>query len=309
MKAALLVSYGGQDAVKIDNTERPEPSANEVQIEVVSASVNPFDYKVRDGLMQDSIRLELPIVIGGDVAGIVRALGDGVTEFSIGDQVYGQANALKQGSIAEYTVVNISQLALKPKVDFETSAALPLASVSAYQALYEHLKLTKDQKILIHGGGGGIGSVAIQLAKNVGAHVATTASKKDEDYVLALGADMFIDYHADDFTKHVKEYDCVFDTVGGETFIKSYEVVRPGGKIVTMASQPSAELDAKYDIHSMHQSTKVTTGKLNAIAELVNDDQLKIHIDKLFDLTDAPEALEYLKTGHPRGKVVVQVKN
>lgn len=309
MKAALLENYGGQEAVIVGSVDRPEPTANEVQVEVYAASVNPFDVKVRDGLMKDSIPLSLPLVIGGDVAGVVRALGEGVSEFNIGDEVYGQANALKQGSIAEYTVVNISQLALKPKVDYNLAAALPLVAASAYQALNDHLMLTKDQKILIHGGGGGIGSVAIQLAKDIGAYVATTVSEKDKDYVASLGADKVIDYKNEDFTELVKDYDCVFDTVGGETFENSYKVLRPGGKIVTMAAQPNHELDGKYDVTATHQFTKVTTEKLDSITKLVNNGTLKVNIDKEYSLDEAPSALEYLKTGHPRGKVVINAKS
>lgn len=309
MKAALLEKYGSEGSVRVSDVDMPEPSANEVQVKVYAASVNPFDVKVRDGVMKDSIQINLPIVIGGDVAGVVKALGEGVSEFNIGDEVYGQANALKQGSLAEYTVVNISQLGLKPDVDYEYAAALPLVAASAYQALFEHLKLTKDQRILIHGGGGGIGSIAIQLAKNIGAYISTTVSAKDKDYVASLGADLVIDYKTEDFNKLVKDYDCVFDTVGAHTFINSYKCLRPGGKIVSMASPPNHELDAKYDVTSIHQFTKVSPDKLNAITKLVNEGVLNVNIDKVFDLLQAPQALEYLKNGHPRGKVVVRVKS
>lgn len=309
MKAALLKDYGGENAVIVGEAERPEPSANEVQVEVHAASVNPFDNKVREGVMKDSIPINFPLILGGDVAGVVTALGEGVAEFSIGDQVYGQANALKQGSLAECTVVSISQLGLKPDVDYVTAAALPLVSASALQALNKHIKLSKDQKILIHGGAGGIGSIAIQIAKDIGAHVATTVSATDKEYASELGADVVIDYQTEDFTELVKDYDAVFDTVGGETFKKSYEVLRPGGKIVSMAAEADHELDAKYDVTSTHQFTRVTTEVLNKITELVNKGKIKVNIDKVFSLDQAPQALEYLKTGHPRGKVVVEVKS
>jgi alcohol dehydrogenase len=309
VKAALLEDYGGESAVKIGEVDRPEPLANEVQVEVYAASVNPFDYKIRDGIMKDAIHINFPLVLGGDMAGVVMALGEGVSEFSVGDQVYGQANATKQGSIAEFTVVNVSQLAIKPDTDYETAAALPLVASSAYQALHSHLKLAKDQKILIHGGGGGIGSMAIQLAKIIGAYVATTVGAKDKDYVKQLGADLVIDYADQDFTKLVKNYDAVFDMVGGDTFEKSYQVLRPGGKIVSMVAQPNHGLDAKYDVVSTHQFTKTTTESLNEITKLVNRNKLKVNIDKTYSLNEAAKALEYLKTGHPRGKVVVMVKN
>ena len=309
MRAALLEKYGGENSVKIGTSERPEPSANEVQIEVYAASVNPFDVKLREGVMKDAIPLNLPLVMGGDVAGIVTALGDGVREFNVGDEVYGQANATKQGSLAEYTVVNISQLAQKPDVDYKTAAALPLVSSSVYQAIYKHLHLTKDQKILIHGGGGGIGSMAVQLAKQIGAFVAVTVSEKDKDYVKELGTDLVIDYNEEDFTELVKNYDCAFDTVGGDTFERSYLTLRPGGKLLSMTTPPNHELDAKYDVTSIHQSTKVTTEGLNEIAKLVNHNKLIVNLDQVFSLDKASVALEHLKNGHPRGKVVVQVKS
>ncbi len=309
MKAALLEKYGGEDAVKIGNVDRPEPAANEVQVEVCSASLNPFDYKLREGIMKENIHINFPLVLGGDVSGTISALGDGVSEFSIGDKVYGLANATKQGSLAEYTVVSISQLAMIPEVDYDTAAGLPLAACSAYQALHDHLQLASGQKILIHGGGGGIGSLAIQLAKFAGAYVATTLSARDKEFAEKLGADKTIDYATEDFTKLVKNYDSVFDTVGGETFEKSYLVLRPGGKIVSMSAGPNHELDAKYDITSLHQSTQASSERLEAITKLVNDHALTLNIDKVFNLDQAAEALEYLKSGHPKGKVIVRVKS
>jgi NADPH:quinone reductase-like Zn-dependent oxidoreductase len=308
MKAAIIDSYGGQDAVNIKDVDVPEPLVNEVQVDVYYASINPFDYKLRDGMFQDSIHVNFPLVLAGDVSGIVSAVGEGVTSFSVGQEVYGQANATKQGSLAEYTIVNTSQLALKPQVGFEIAASLPLVSASAYEAIHEHLNLKTSQKILIHGGAGGIGSMAIQIAKYTGAYVATTVSAKDKDYVKSIGADEAIDYKDQDFTELIHSFDAVFDTVGGETTEKSYTVLKPGGKLVSMASDPSAELEGRYDVKAIHMFTKTSSSVLSEVAKLVNNKKLAVNIDKTFDINQAAEALEYLKTGHPRGKIVIKIK-
>lgn len=311
MKAAQLVQYGGKDAVKINNVPQPVAKSGEVLVTVYAAGVNPFDIKVRDGLAREMAELDLPATLGGDVAGTVAAVRAGAAGFVIGQAVYGQANALGgQGSFAEATTVEAKQLARKPEqVDFTTAAALPLVSCSAYQALIDHMKLQPGQKILIHGGAGGIGMLAIQLAKQLGAYIATTATQADRDFLKKLGADEVIDYKTQDFSKLLKDYDAVYDTVGGATNQKSYEILKPGGALVSMVEQPNETLVKKYNIHYTAQFTRVTTERLMKIAELVNAGTLKVTLDKVFPLDQAAEALEYLKTSHTRGKVVLRVKD
>jgi NADPH:quinone reductase-like Zn-dependent oxidoreductase len=269
--------------------------------------VNPFDTTGRDGAATHMAELELPATLGGDVAGVVTKDSHGFTK---GQAVYGQANALGgHGSFAEYTPVKASQLAAKPTgIDFAEAAALPLVGVSAYQALVDHMGLQKSQKILIHGGAGGIGSMAIQLAKHLGAYVATTVSARDTDFVKNLGVDEIVDYKNQDFSTILRDYDAVYDTVGGETNHLSYQVLKSGGHLVSMAEQPNEEFVKKYDIQYTAQFTQVTPKRLNALTELVDDGQLKITIDKVFPLDQTAEALEYLKTQHTRGKVVIKVK-
>lgn len=272
-------------------------------VQVRYAAVNPFDLTVREGRARQMAELGFPATIGGDFAGIVAETGE---------EVYGQANALGgQGSYAEYTPVKASQLAPKPKsIGFEQAAALPLVSSSAYQALVDHMNLQKGQKILIHGGAGGIGSVAIQIAKHLGAYVATTATAEDADFVKSLGADEVIDYKNQDFSTIIKDYDAVYDTVGGETKKKSYGVLKPGGALVSMIGPPEPddeELVKERRIKYTAQFTHVTTEHLNAITKLVDDGVLKPVIDKTFTLDEAAEALEYQKTAAPKGKVVIKV--
>ena len=235
MKAAQLIEYDGIDALKIVEVDKPKPEEGHVLVEVYAASTNPFDWKVREGLYKEYIPINLPITLGGDFAGVVVELGTGVEGFEIGQSVYGQANALSHGSYAEFATVKSSQLALKPNsINYETAAAFPLAAASAVQALNEHIDLKPNQKVLIHGGAGGIGSLAIQLAKHVGAYVATTVSAEDIEFAREIGADEVIDYKAEDFSAKLQDYDAVFDTVGGETTTDSYKVLKPGGVLVSM---------------------------------------------------------------------------
>ncbi|HEY5152481.1 MAG TPA: NADP-dependent oxidoreductase [Candidatus Saccharimonadales bacterium] len=311
MKAAQISSYDGPDSIKINDAAKPEADEGQVLVEVRAAAINPFDVKVSEGAARQMAELDFPATLGGDVAGSVASVGSGVTSFEPGQAVYGQAGALSgQGSFAEFTPVKADQLAAKPaSLDFATAAALPLVSVSAYQALVDHINLQPGQKILIHGGAGGIGSMAIQLAKHLGAYVATTAGATEAEFVKNLGADVIIDYQHSDFAEQLKDYDAVFDTVGGETNRKSYAVLKPGGAFVSMVAPADEELVKQYDVRYTSQFTHVTTERLAKIAELADSGELTVHIDKSFPLDQAAEAMKYQATAHPRGKVVIQVKD
>lgn len=311
MKAAQINGYGDKDVLKtVADAVKPKPAAGQVLVEVHAAAVNPFDWKVRAGYMKDGHPLSFPATLGGDFSGVVAELGEGVSGVAVGDEVYGQANAVGgQGSYAEFTPVKAESLAGKPKsVDFVTAAALPLAGVSAYQALVEHMELSSGQKILIHGGAGGIGSFAVQLAKHLGAYVATTATADDAEYVKSLGADEVIDYKAQDFATILQNYDAVFDTVGGDTYKKSYQVLKPGGVIVSMLEKPDEELIKQKQIKAIAQFTRVTTERLAKLAELVDEGAIKVNVDKTFPLEEAVEALAYIQEGKHRGKVALKIK-
>jgi len=312
MKAAQITKYGGKDVLQtVDDAPKPTAGAGQVLVEVHAAAVNPFDWKVREGYMKEMVALALPATLGGDFAGTVAELDEGVTDLAVGDAVYGQANALSgQGSYAEFTPVKAEAVAPTPKsVDLTTAAALPLAGVSAYQALVEHLGLKSGQKILIHGGAGGIGSFAIQLAKHLGAHVATTASAEDTEYVKGLGADEVIDYKTQKFEDALKDYDAVYDTVGGETYTRSFQVLKRGGTIVSMTEKPNQELMQKHGVTAIAQATRVNPERLHKLAELVDQGAIKVNVDKTFPLEQASEALEYIREGHHKGKVVLKIKD
>jgi NADPH:quinone reductase-like Zn-dependent oxidoreductase len=257
------------------------------------------------------IPLQFPMTLGGDFSGIVTETGEGTT-FKKGDQVYGTAIVLSggSGSFAEFASADPSHIAHKPKnINHVQAAALPLVGVSALQVLVEHIGLSKGKKILIHGGAGGIGAIAVQLAKHLGAHVAATAGERDLQFVKTLGASEAIDYKSQAFETLLHDYDAVFDTVGGETYVKSFKILRTGGIIVSMLEQPNAALMAQYGVKAIAQGTSINTESLTKLAALVEQGVIKVHVDKTFPLEQAGEALEYLKTGHPRGKVVIDIKH
>ena len=311
MKAAQINEYGGPEVLQLSaDAPKPTPKPGQVLIEVHAASVNPFDNKVRAGSVQQWMSLDFPATLGGDVAGVVSELGEGTQGFQVGDEVYGQANSVSgQGSFAEFTPVAANSLAHKPKsLDFAESAAVPLAASSARQALVEHIDLQPGQKILIHGGAGGIGMFAVQLAKHIGAYVATTVSDKNVEFVTQLGADEVIDYKTQDFVSLISDYDAVFDTVGGETTAKSYAVLKPGGILVTMVAAPPQDTAERNDITVIAQQSKVTSEGLTEIATLIDGGVLKVYVDKVFPLDKATDAVAYLESGSHRGKVVITVK-
>lgn len=312
MKAAQFGSYGGPEVITINNVSKPAPLENQVLIEVHSATINPFDYKVRRGYMKDAMPLKLPLTIGGNLSGVVIDVGSQVADFKVGDEVFGQSYAFGGGSgaIAEYAVANAENIAIKPKeINHIQSGSLPLVGVSAIQALEQHINLTKGQKILIHGGAGGIGSIAIQLAKYLGTYVATTASSKDLEFVKGLGADEVIDYKSQDFSEILKDFDAVYDLVGGETTDKSFKVLKKGGILVSMVGAPSEELAKQYEVKVIGQNTETNSKNLSRLAGLVDQGVIKPQVAKIFPLEQTREAFEYVETGHPKGKVVINVKS
>ncbi len=312
MKAVQINQYGSVDVLEIINN-CPEPSLKkgQVLIENYSASINAIDWKMRAGYLQKWAPLSLPVTLGGDFAGKISELGEGVFGFNVGDDVYGTASIINggTGSFAQILAANSSNISFKPKtVNFEEAAALPLVGASSIQALEDHIKLQTAQKILIHGGAGGIGHIAIQLAKNLGAYVATTVKTKDRDFVKKLGADIIIDYKTQAFELILKNYDAVLDLVGGETTDKSFAVLKKSGILVTLAGMPNQQLAQKYGIIVIRQGTKTNTIHLNRLKQLVDTGKIKLHIDKIFPFEQIKEAFKYQEEIHPRGKIVIKIK-
>ncbi len=311
MKAAQFTDYGGPEVITISEVPKPTPLKDQILIEIHAATINPFDYKLRRGYMKDAMPLNLPLTLGGNLSGVVVELGTEVVNFKIGDEVFGQSYAFGGGSgaIAEYAVASVENIAIKPKsINYIEAGSLPLVGVSAIQALEQHINLTKEQKILIHGGAGGIGSIAIQLAKHLGAYVATTVSSEEAEFVKSLGADEVIDYEREKFEEKLSGFDAVYDTVGGETLDRSFKVLKKGGVLVSMLGEPNKDLAAEYGVVVFGQNTQTNSKNLSRLAELVDKGVIKPLVDKVFPLDQTRQAFEYAETGHPRGKVVISIK-
>jgi len=310
MKAIQINGYGDNSVVVLnEKATKPKVSAGKILVEVYSAAVNPVDWKIREGYLKGMMPLAFPATLGSDFSGVVAEVGEGVTSVKQGDEVYGIANAMTGGSFAEFVVVDATALSLKPTRTTHTEAAsLPLVGLSAWQALVEQINIRKGQKVLVRGGAGGIGTIAIQLAKHLGAYVMTTASQKDIDYVKGLGADEVIDYQNVKFEEKLKAYDAVFDTAGGEAYRKSFQSVKEGGIIVSMVEQPNKELMMKYKVTAKAQFTQPNADQLAKLASLVDDGIIKPRIDKSFSMEQAKDALAYQQTGSPQGKVVIAIK-
>lgn len=313
MKSVQLVKYGDvNDGLSVNNeTPNPTLNAGQILVENHAASVNPFDVKLVSGVYKDMMPVTLPAILGGDYAGIVTEVGEGVTEFKVGDEVYGSANILGKasGAFAEIVAANDKNTAKKPQhASFEEAASLVLTGVSAIQALEEHIMLKSQQKILIHGGAGGIGSAAIQLAKSIGAYVATTVSATDKDFVKDLGADEMIDYKNEKFEEKLKDFDAVYDTAGGDTAERSFLVLKQGGVLVSMLGAPNSELAKDKGVTAIGQSTQVTKARLERLAKLVDSGMIKAQIEKSLPLDSVKEAFDIVANVHPRGKVVIKLK-
>jgi alcohol dehydrogenase len=314
MKSIQIKRYGNSDVVEVnDNASIPSVSAGKILVNVKASGVNPVDWKIREGYFQQMAPLQFPSTLGMDFSGVVKKIGedDMSSDFKQGDEVYGQASVLSGGSgaFAELALANKDSIAHKPKtLNHLEAAALPLVGVSAWQALVENIGLTNGQKILIHGGAGGIGSIAIQLAKHLSAHVTTTVSTNDKEFVQRLGADQVIDYKTENFEDMLHDYDSVFDTVGGDTYKRSFKVLKKGsGIIVSMLEQPNSELMNQFGTKAVFLFSQVNRQRLAKLAQWVDQNNIKVNVDKTFSLDQASKALDYQRDVHPRGKVVLTV--
>ena len=311
MKSAQISEYGDPSIIKINEVEKPSAGEGQVLVEVHSASLNPFDSAVRAGYMKEVLPLQFPATLGGDIAGVVVELGDGVDSLALDDKVYGQASVVagNSGAFAEYAVTKVGQIAKVPDdLDFTTLASLPLVGVSALQALGQHINIRSDQKLFIHGGAGAIGSIALQIAKNIGAYVVTTTTGDGIEYVKKLGADEVIDYKTQDFSEILKDYDAVFDTVGGDDFNKSLKVLKKGGIAVSMIAQADEKLAQELGVTAQTQATHVTTEALDKLRGLVNSDVVKPNVGKVFPLEQVKDAFIARESGEVSGKIVLQIK-
>jgi NADPH:quinone reductase-like Zn-dependent oxidoreductase len=310
MKAAQINKYGDSSVIEIVDIDKPAVTAGKVLIEVHSSSLNPIDTIVRAGYMHDMMPITFPATLGGDVAGVVTEVGEDVTSVAVGDKVYGQAMILagNSGALAEFAVTSEQQIAHMPEsLSFEEAAALPLTAVSALQALHDHIGLQSGQKLFIHGGAGGIGLIAIQIAKNAGAYVATTATGDGIEAVKQLGADEVIDYKNEDFTTVLKDFDAVLNLVGNDEFTKTLHTLKKGGIGVSLAGDADDAVVEELGVTAISQFTKTTTEKLNQLTQLVESGVVKPQIDSEFSLDQIKEAFDYRENNQVKGKVVIKI--
>src|SRR5919199_1862757 len=313
MKSIQIKKYGSSDVMEVNNTASvPSPPPGKILVNVKASGINPVDWKIREGYMQQMIQLQFPSTLGMDFSGIIKQIGENIaSDFKQGDEIYGQASVLKGGSgaFAELALADQDAIAHKPKtLNHLEAAALPLVGVSAWQALVENIGLSKDKKILIHGGAGGIGSIALQLAKHLAAYVATTVSTNDKQFVQELGANQAIDYNTENFEDILHDYDAVLDTVGGDIYKRSFKILKKeSGIIVSMLEQPNSELMNQYGVKAVFLFSQVNRERLTKLAEWIDQNNIKVNVDKTFSLDEAANALDYQKDVHPRGKVVLTV--
>lgn len=306
MKAIVLHEYGGPEVLKYEDAPRPEPKENEVLVRVMAAGVNPVDALIRSGKYAKVFGTNLPLVPGYDIAGVVEKIGTKVAKLKVGDAVY--AYPMWGGGYAEYAVATDGEAALKPKsISFVEAAGVPLAALTAWQALIDVAKIDKGQTVLIHGGSGGVGSFAIQIAKARGAKVIATASTPNQDLLKQLGADVAIDYTKQKFEDVTKDVDVVLDSVGKDTLARSYGVVKKGGFIASLVAKPDqAELD-KYGIRGAPISVKPNASELAEITKLIDEKKIKPIVSQVLPLTEAVKAQEQAATHHTRGKIVLKI--
>lgn len=308
MKAVRIHHYGGPEVLTYEDSPRPKPGPADVLVRVAAAGVNPVDWKIRQGYLRERVQLSFPAILGLDVAGEVEELGPGATRFKIGDSVFGRADPSRDGSYAEYIVVQESLLALRPKsIDDVLAASIPLAALTAWQSLFEAAGLAKGQTILIHGASGGVGGFAVQFARWKGAHVIGTASARNEEFVRELGAHEIINYEATQFEEFVRDADVVFDTIGGGVQERSWGVLKKGGILVSIVSPPSAEKAAAMGVRQAFVWVQSNGAQLAEIAKLVDSGVVKPFVETILPLWEAERAQEISQSGHARGKIVLRI--
>jgi NADPH:quinone reductase-like Zn-dependent oxidoreductase len=308
MKAVCIYSYGGPDVLVYEDAPRPHPGDGEVLVRVHAAGINPVDWKIREGHLKERLHHTLPLVLGWDVSGGVEALGSGVTRLKVGDEVFSRPDISRDGAYAEFIVIKESEVALKPKsIDHIHAAALPLAGLTAWQSLFDAGGLSAGQRVLIHAAAGGVGTLAVQLAKWKGAHVIGTASARNHDFLRKLGVDQVVDYQTVRFEEAVQTVDVVFDTMGGDTQERSWKVLKRGGILISIASPPSAEIAAAHGVRQAFVFTQPNAAQLAEIAKLADADKLKAIVETILPLSDATRGQELSERGHTRGKIVLRV--
>ena len=308
MKAWRVNGFGSPDAMTLEEIARPAPGAGEILVRVAAAGVGPWDGWIRSG--HSALPQPLPLTLGSDLSGTVVAIGDGVTDFAVGEAVYGVTNARFTGAYAEYAVASADMMAGKPESLTDAEAAsVPVIAVTAWQALFEQARVGQGQTVLIHGAAGNVGAYAVQFARQSGARVIATVGTGDVEIIRSLGGDEVVDYKTQRFEDAVHDVDVVIDLVGGETQQRSFAVLKQGGLLVSAVSKPDRALAEKHGVRALFFLVEVTTMHLTRIAEMIDADELKVNIGKVLPFADARLAHEMLEgvRPHPPGKIILNV--
>lgn len=308
MKAVVLRSYGGPEVAKLEDVPRPEPKDDEILIRVIAASVNPVDVAIRKGYLAEIIGRPFPLILGMDAAGVVEKTGAKITKFKAGDSVYAFFTLAGEGGYAEYVIAKENEVARKSKtISYAQAAAVPAAGSTAWLALVETAKLGPGQTVLIHGGSGGVGHLAIQIAKARGAKVIATASSANQEFLKQMGADEAIDYTKTKFEEVAKDVDVALDTVGRDTLKRTYGVMKKGGIIVSIVDEPDkAELE-KRGIRGVTLRAAPQANVLEELSRLSDAGKLIPVVSQTFSLAEFGKGLDQIATRHTRGKIVLQV--
>jgi NADPH:quinone reductase-like Zn-dependent oxidoreductase len=311
MKAVQVHKYGGPEVLQYEDVPRPQvAAATDVLIRVYAAAVNPVDWAIRDGLVKEVFPVSFPWIPGSDVSGVIEEVSPDVTRFKKGDEVFALLNPAKGGAYAEYVVVSESELALKPKsLHHIRAAAVPVAAVTAWNALFETAQLRLGQRVLIHGGAGGVGHFAVQLAKWKGAHVIATASARNHELVHELGADEVVDYQTQKFENVARKIDIVLDPIGGDTQERSWKVLKKRGVLVSVVQPPSQEKGRAVGARGAMVQSRPDGAKLAEIAKLIDEGKLAPVINRILPLSEARRAQELSQSGHTNGKIVLRISN
>ena len=331
MKAFTIKKYGKKEELQLVDVAPPTLKDNEVMVKIHAAGLNLLDAKIKSGEFKLILPYKLPLILGHDVSGIITQVGKNVKQFSIGDEVYSRPSDFSIGTFAEFIAIDERDIALKPEnLSMEAAASIPLVALTAWQSLVEKANLQKGQKVFIQAGSGGVGTIAIQLAKHLGATVATTASEKSFEMLKQLGADVVIDYKKEDFETILKDYDVVLNSQDAKTLEKSLRMLKPGGKAISISGPPTPDfaraisapwfvkiilsliswrircqarkLDVDYSFLFMRADGK----QLQQISKLIEQHAIKPVIDRVFPFEQTNDALKYVESGHAKGKVVVK---
>jgi len=311
MKAIVIEQYGGKEQLKEKEMDQPIPGDNQVIVKLHATSINPIDWKLREGYLKAMIPFEFPIILGWDAAGVIEAVGNKVDQVKPGDRVFARPETTNRGTYAEFTAVDAQLLAKIPdNISFDEAACVPLAGLTAWQCLFDFGEVKKGDKVLIHAGAGGVGTFAIQFAKNAGAYVATTGGTSNVEFLKSLGADEVIDYKKENFESILTNFDFVLDSLGGEIQEKSFSILKEGGKLASIVSEPNPEKAKEKGIKVGIVWLIPNGEQLAQIGALLEHDKVKVIIGHKYPLTEMGirEAHALSETHHVKGKIVIQIQ-